>query len=175
MADATAKPGTGATVWGILMLICGVLAIALPLASAVGIAIIIGWLILISAVWHLIAAFRTGHIGGFFWQLLLAIVYGVAGVVILFYPLAGVASLTLILATFLFIEAILEGALYFNLRGRVRAGWILFDAIITLILAVLIWAQWPSSSAWALGTLLGVSLIFSGLARLMLGSASAPQ
>lgn len=155
------------------MLVCGLLAISLSLASSLGIAIIIGWAVLISAVWHLIFAFRTHSVGGFLWQLLLAVAYGAAGLVILLYPLAGLASLTLMLATFLFLEACLETALFFSIRrSGTRAGWILFDAIITLVLAVLIWAQWPSSSAWALGTLVGVSMIFSGVSRLMLTSAT---
>lgn len=160
-------------IWGILMLICGLLAIALPLASGIGIAIVIGWLVLISAVWHLIFAFRSRGIGGVLWQILLALVYGAAGIAILLYPLAGLAWITLILATFLLIEAALEIALYFNIRTRVNASWVLVDAIITLILAILIWAHWPSSSAWAIGTLVGVSLIFSGVSRLMLSSTHA--
>ena len=69
------------------------------------------------------------------------------------------------------IEAALEIALYFSIRRRVNAGGVLLDGIITLLLGILIWAQWPFSSAWAIGTLVGVSLIFSGISRLMLSSA----
>lgn len=167
------RTGKGDMVWGILMLICGFLAIALPLASGIGIAIVIGWIVLVSAVWHLIFAFRSRGVGGVLWQLLLALVYGAAGIVLLLYPLAGLAWLTLVLATFLLIEGALEIALYFNIRGRVNAGWVLVDAVITLVLAILIWAHWPSSSAWAIGTLIGVSLIFSGVSRLMLSSAAS--
>ncbi len=169
---STARTGKGDMIWGILMLIGGFLAICIPLASGIGVAIVIGWLLLISGVWHLLFGFRSGSgIGGFLWQLLLAIVYGAAGLMILLYPLAGLAWLTLVLATFLLIEAALEFVLYFNIRRRVNAGWVLVDAIITLLLGILIWARWPFSSVWALGTLIGVSLIFSGISRLMLSSA----
>ena len=169
---STARTGKGDMIWGILMLICGFLAITLPLASGIGVAIVIGWLLLIGGVWHLLFGFRSGSgIGGFLWQLLLAIVYGAAGLMLLLYPLAGLAWLTLVLATFLLIEAALEFVLYFNIRRRVNAGWVLFDAIITLLLGILIWARWPFSSVWAIGTLIGVSLIFSGISRLMLSSA----
>jgi len=169
---STARTGKGDMVWGILMLICGFLAIGLPLASGIGVAIVLGWLLLISGVWHLLFGFRSGSgIGGFLWQLLLAIVYGAAGLMILLYPLAGLAWLTLVLATFLLIEAALEFVLYFNIRRRVNAAWVLVDAIITLLLGILIWARWPFSSVWAIGTLIGVSLIFSGISRLMLSSA----
>jgi uncharacterized membrane protein HdeD (DUF308 family) len=174
MSDSTSSTRTGKCdmIWGIQMLICGFLAITLPLASGIGVAIVIGWLLLIGGVWHLLFGFRSGSgIGGFLWQLLLAIVYGAAGLMLLFYPLAGLAWLTLVLATFLLIEAALEFVLYFNIRRRVNAGWVLFDAIITLLLGILLWARWPFSSVWAIGTLIGVSLIFSGISRLMLSSA----
>src|SRR5438874_13813179 len=173
-SPSTAATGKGDMIWGILMLICGFLAIGVPLASGIGVAIVIGWVVLISAVWHLIFGFRSASgIGGVLWQILLALVYGAAGLAILLYPLAGLAWLTLVLATFLLIEAVLEIALYFNIRRRVNAGWVLVDAIITLLLGILIWAEWPVSSGWAIGTLVGVSLIFSGISRLMLSSSAA--
>src|SRR5205814_4322416 len=110
--------------------------------------------LLISAVWHLLFGFRSGSgIGGVLWQLLLAIVYGAAGLMILLYPLAGLAWLTLVLATFLLIEAALEFVLYFNIRRRVNAGWVLVGAVITLVLGSLSWAQCPLSSDWSIGTL----------------------
>ena len=176
MNDSTSVAGTGKgnMIWGILMLICGFLAITLPFASGIGVAIVIGWVLLATGVWHLLFGFRSGSgVGGFLWQVLLALVYGAAGLMLLMRPLAGLAWLTLVLATFLLIEAVLEIVLYFNIRGRPNAVWVLVDAIITLLLGILIWAHWPFSSVWAIGTLIGVSLIFSGISRLMLSSAAA--
>src|SRR5438552_16128569 len=98
-------------------------------------------------------------------------VYGADGLMVLLYQLARLAWLTLVLATFLLIEAALEFVLYFEIRRRVNAGWVLVDGIITLLLGILFWAHWPFSSVWAIGTLIGVSLIFSGISRLMLSSA----
>ena len=121
---------------------------------------------------HLIFAFHSQSVGGFLWKLLLAVLYGFAGVYLLMNPVVGVASLTLLLAFFLFVEGILEIVLYFNIRRVAYAGWVLFDGIITLLLGFLIWAQWPSSSAWVIGTLVGISLIFSGISRLMLSLAT---
>jgi uncharacterized membrane protein HdeD (DUF308 family) len=176
MNDSASMGGKGNMIWGILMLICGFLAITLPLASGIGVAIVIGWLLLISGVWHLLFGFRSGSgLGGFLWQLLLAIVYVAAGLMLTLYPLAGLAWLTLVLATFLLIEAALEFVLYFNIRHRVNASWVLVDALITLLLGILIWARWPFSSVWAIGTLIGVSLIFSGISRLMLSSAASRE
>ena len=84
--------------WGILMFICGLLSISLPLASSIGIVIVLAWLILFAAICHLIFAFQPHGVGGFLWQVLLAIVYGIAGFYMLMNPLLGVLSLTLVLA-----------------------------------------------------------------------------
>src|SRR5438067_12578186 len=101
MTNSTSAAGTGKgdMIWGILMLICGFLAITLPLASGIGVAIVIGWLLLISVVWHLLFGFRSGSvIVGFLLHLLLASGYGAAGLLIFFYRLAGLPPLTLLLA-----------------------------------------------------------------------------
>ena len=169
---SAARSGTsGMMIWGIVMLICGILAIALPWASGIGVVIVVGWLLILGAVSHLFLAFHTHSVGGVLWQILLALIYGAAGVFMLMNPLAGLVTLTLVLGVFLLFEAVLETALYFQVRGRVNAGWILFDAIVTLFLAILVWSQWPSSSLWFIGTLVGISLIFSGISRVTLAGA----
>ena len=168
---AARKASGWSMVWGILMFICGILAISLPLASSIGIIILLAWLILFAGICHLIFAFQSHSVGGFLWQVLLAVVYGIAGIYILMNPLLGVLSLTLVLAVFLLFEGILEIALYFGIRRVRHAGWVLFDGIVTLILGILIWSQWPSSSVWVIGTLVGISLIFSGISRFMLSLA----
>jgi len=168
---AVRKASGWSTLWGILMFICGILAISLPLASSIGIVIVLAWLILFAGIAHLIFAFQSYTVGGFLWQVLLAVVYGAAGIYMLMNPLLGVLSLTLVLAVFLFVEGILEIALYFGIRRVRHAGWVLFDGIVTLILGILIWAHWPSTAVWVIGTLVGISLIFSGISRFMLSVA----
>ena len=172
--DPARKASDWSMAWGIVMFICGILAIALPLASSIGIVIVLAWLILFAGVCHLIFAFQSHSIGGFLWKLLLAIIYGCAGIYMLMNPLLGVVSLTLLLAIFLVFEGIVEIAFYFNIRGAANADWVLLDGIVTLILGFLIWRRWPSSSVWVIGTLVGISLIFSGISRFMLSSAVRP-
>ncbi len=171
-AVGTARKASGwSMLWGILMFICGILAISLPLASSIGLVIVLAWLILFAGIFHLIFAFQSHSVGGFLWQVLLAVVYGIAGIYMLMNPLLGVLSLTLVLAVFLLFEGILEIAFYFGMRRVRHSGWVLFDGIVTLILGILIWSQWPSSSVWVIGTLVGISLIFSGISRFMLSLA----
>jgi uncharacterized membrane protein HdeD (DUF308 family) len=83
----------------------------------------------------------------------------------------GVGSLTLVLGCLFLVEGIFDIALFFHVRSFHGAAWILFDGIISLVLGLLIYLQWPSSSAWAIGTLVGVSVIISGVTRLKVSLA----
>jgi uncharacterized membrane protein HdeD (DUF308 family) len=87
------------------------------------------------------------------------------------HPVTGVASLTLILASLFLIEGILQLVLFFKMRSLQGSSWMLIDGVITLLLGLLIYLQWPSSSAWAIGTLVGISMIMSGVSRVMLSLA----
>jgi uncharacterized membrane protein HdeD (DUF308 family) len=87
-------------------------------------------------------------------------------------PVLGMVSLTFALAIYFVVEAVLEFVLSYRLRPMPGSGWLLFDGIITAILAIIIFAIWPLSSAWAIGTLAGISMLFSGAARLMLSLAA---
>ncbi|HXZ78794.1 MAG TPA: DUF308 domain-containing protein [Terriglobales bacterium] len=166
------KRATGWSIaWSVLLIIAGILSIALPLESAIAVNIILAWLIIVGGVAHLIYAFHSKGAGAFIWKLLVGLLYIVGGAYLLTHPLIGILSLTLVLAAIFFVEGIFEVVGYFNLRGVAGSGWMLFDGIVTIILACLIWAHWPSTSAWVIGTLVGISLIVSGVTRLMVSTA----
>ena len=152
----------------VLMIVVGILAIVIPPAAGIAVLIVVAWLLMLSGAFHLIFAWHTRTSGGVIWELLLGILYLFVGVYALLHPVAGLASLTLLLAIYLFVEAVLELVLGFRLRPRPGSGWLLLDGIVTLVLAILIWRSWPSSSEWVVGTLVGISMIFSGTARLSL-------
>ena len=105
------------------------------------------------------------------WQVILGIIYVVGGFYFLMHPLLGLGTLTLFLAGIIVAEAVLEFIAYFQTRGEGGSGWLLVNGLITLLLGGLIWMHWPSSSVWAIGTLLGVNLLMTGISRLMLGMA----
>jgi len=156
----------------VLMILAGVLAIASPLAAGLAVNIIVAWLLVFSGAVHLVFAWYRPSTGGLIWEVLVAILYGFIGVYLLMHPVTGLESLTLALAIYLLIEAILEFVLGLTLRPLPGSGWLLFDGVITLILAVMIWRTWPSSSAWVIGLLVGISMLFSGTSRLMLSLAA---
>ena len=156
----------------VLMILAGVLAIIVPAAAGIGVTIFVGWLIVFSGAAHLVFAWHTRTTRGFIWELLVGIVYLAVGCYVLFQPVAGLASLTLALAIYLLAEGILEFVLSFRLRPMPGSSWLLVDGIVTLILAVLIFRSWPSSAPWVIGTLVGISMLFSGGSRLMLSMAA---
>jgi uncharacterized membrane protein HdeD (DUF308 family) len=169
--EVVRQSSTGSILWGVLLIVAGMLAIGAPLLAALAVNGLIAWLILISGVIHIVLAFRSHGAGSVIWKLLVGLAYVCFGGYILMHPLLGIASLTLILASLFLIEGILDIVLYFKMRSLGGSSWMLIDGIITLFLGGLIYAHWPSSSAWAIGTLVGVSLIMSGVSRVMLSLA----
>jgi uncharacterized membrane protein HdeD (DUF308 family) len=169
--SVVARTRTAAT-WSIalsvLMIVAGFLAIALPLVAGFVVETLVAWLLLFSAVLHLVFAWRGGSAGAVVWEILLGIAYGVIGFYLLAHPVAGLASLTIAVAIYLFVESALELVLSFQLRPAPGTGWLLLDAVITFVLAAMIWSTWPSSTEWVIGTLVGISMLLSGITRLML-------
>lgn len=163
---------TWSIVLSVLIMIAGFFAIAVPLIAGVAFTLIVAWLLVFTGVLHIVYAFRAEHGRMAVWQVLLGLVYGFIGVYILMHPVAGLAGLTFAIAVYLFAEAVLEMVLAIQLRPAPGTGWLIFDSIITFILAVMIWATWPSSAAWVVGVLVGISMLFSGMTRLMLSLAA---
>jgi uncharacterized membrane protein HdeD (DUF308 family) len=159
-------------VFSVLMMVAGILAIVVPPASGIAVTILLGWLLVFCGGVHLAYAWETRHSGGIWWGLFLSVIYVVAGGYISLHPMAGLESLTLVLAACLLAESVLEFILAWQLRPLSGSGWLVFDGIVTLILAVMIGWTWPSSSLWVVGTLVGISMLFSGIARLMLSLAA---
>lgn len=161
-----------AIAWSILLIMLGIVAVAVPMVAAVAVTTLVSWLLIFGGIFHLVMAFSTRGVGAVLWEVLVSLVYIVGGGYMLVHPLLGLATLTLLLATFFFVEGVLEIVAFFGMRKRGGAGWMLFDGLITLLLGGLIWAHWPSSSAWAIGTIVGISMLVSGFKWLMISTAA---
>jgi len=162
---------TWSIVWGVLLIVFGILAVGSPLLAAVAVNVVIAWLIILAGVVHLVLAFHAHRAGSLIWKLLVGIAYLLFGGYLILHPVLGVASLTLVLAALFLIEGILDIVMFFKMRSMRGSSWVLVDGIVTLLLGLMIYTQWPSSSVWAIGTLVGVSMIISGVARVMLSLA----
>ena len=144
----------------------------MPMVAGLAVSVVLTWLLLLSGAMHLVFAWQRRTAGGVVWEVLVGLVYGLIGIYLLAQPVAALATLTLALAIYLFAEAVLEIVHWLSLRRLPGAGWLLFDGLVTLALAVMIWRSWPSSSEWVIGTIVGISMLFSGVTRLMLASAA---
>jgi len=155
-----------------LMIALGFTAMFKPFAAGMGISLFIAWIIVFTGVVHIIYAFAARSAGSFLWRTLIGIAYIFGGVYLLKNPSIALASLTLLVAAILIAEGVFQLITFFQLRMLPGSGWILCDAILTLILGALIAYPWPGSSLWAIGTLVGINLIISGFTRLMYSAAA---
>jgi uncharacterized membrane protein HdeD (DUF308 family) len=162
---------TVSVLWGVLLIVLGIMAMGSPYLAAVAVNVVVAWLILVAGIVHVVLAFRAHGAGSMIWKLLVGIAYLCIGGYLILHPVLGVATLTLALASLFLIEGILNIVLFVKMRPMQGSIWVLVDGIVTLLLGLMIYMQWPSSSAWAIGILVGVSLIFSGVARVMLSLA----
>src|SRR5712691_1919710 len=149
---------------GIVLVVLGMLAIVVPVVATIAVAILIGWLFLISGVVGLVTTFMARHAPGFWWSLVSAVLGIAAGIVLLGWPISGAVSLTLLLIVFFVIEGVasIMYALEHKKELTGRWAWMLVSGIIDLILAVIILAGLPETATWALGLLVGINMLFGG-------------
>jgi uncharacterized membrane protein HdeD (DUF308 family) len=151
---------------GILTALLGVLLLAYPFFAGTVTTLVIGWTLIVVAIFEVVQAFSANGVGDFFARLLLGLVYGFGGVVLLRNPVWGVAVLTLLLGTVLLFEAGATAVWAFQVKPVSGWGWLLVDAVVTAILGLLILGHWPASSVWAIGTLVGVAVLMRGITRI---------
>ncbi|MBW4609551.1 MAG: HdeD family acid-resistance protein [Hassallia sp. WJT32-NPBG1] len=151
---------------GALLIVLGIVAIALPSASTIFAETWFALILISSGFAKLVYATETRHQGGFLWKLLLSGLYIATGIMLFVNPLTGVLTLTLLLGSFLLTEGVFELILAFRLRPQQNWTWVLGDGIITLLLGAMIWFQWPFNAPWLIGTLVGVSILFTGISRI---------
>ena len=165
---------------GIVLLIMGAIAVCVPPIATVAVEVFIGWIILLSGVLGLVMTFQTRGSPGFGWSLLSALLGLVVGIVLLAWPLSGVLSLTVMLTIFLALEGV-ASIMYAMAHRRERSSrWelMLVSGIVDLILAGLILAGLPATAAWAIGLIVGINMLFGGVALIALAlqarTAAAP-
>jgi uncharacterized membrane protein HdeD (DUF308 family) len=155
----------------VLMIILGIIAMLAPWEFGIVIALIIGWTAIFNGVAQIVYGIRIHSGGRTVLEVILGLIYIVAGIYLLLHPVGGLLVLTIFLASFLIVYGVFALVLAFQMRPLRGWGWVLFDAIITILLGVLIWAHWPLNAEWVVGTLFGISILVSGVTRLMMSLA----
>ena len=151
--------------WAVMVL--GLLAIVSPLTAGKATVILVGLILLIAGLAQLLAAFRADQSGSSrVLTAMLGAITAVAAVFVLAHPLLGLRFLTFLLVAYLVCEGFWK--IIVSLRSMHAAGylWLLASGILSLLLGLLIWQQWPLAGTSAVGILVGVNLVGTGIALL---------
>jgi len=159
---------------GTAMLVVGIAALVFPMISTLVAALFVGWIFLISGCFTFFGAFSIHGTGPFFGALLLGLLSIVAGVFLIFNPLAGAVALTLVVGVIFIFQGAFE--IFFAFETRPHDGWVgmLISGLASVVMAVLIAAGWPAISLVVLGILLGVNLVTSGLGYIFISRSLRP-
>ncbi len=175
MADA-AKPdlhktGGWVIVWGVCLIVAGIVAIVEPAVAAIATALLLAWLFVFAGVVELVYAFQQRAHDGLAWKVISGLALLALGIYMLVFPIASLATLTLLIGAFLAASGVSSALLAFKLRPKAGWGWVLFDGILSLVIAIMIMSGWPQNSIDFVGILVGFCLISGGIWRIMLGRA----
>lgn len=157
---------------GVFLIILGVIAIARPFFATVAATLFLGLLLLLNGIFQIVYSFQTNIRGNFWLKFLGGLIYSVGGLLIMFNPLPSLIALTLVVGISILVASIFQVILAFELRPARHWDWVLLSGVLGIILGILIWHRWPENSAWAIGLLLGINLIFDGLWIILLSSAT---
>jgi uncharacterized membrane protein HdeD (DUF308 family) len=151
-------------VQGVLMLVLGTLAIALPNISTLEIELLIGWLFIVGGLVRTVTLFKRRHLPGFWLSFFIAVLAAVLGILLVARPLRGVLTLTLLMVVFFVIEGIGSIVIAMDFRRHLNSwAWTLVSGLINLCLAYMIWKGWPNTAKWVMGLFVGINMIFVGI------------
>jgi len=165
---AISENRTWFTIFGILLIVLGVIAIAFPFVTTIATKIFLGWLFLIGGIVQIVHAFSAKGWSEFFLDLLMGVLFLIGGGWLAFFPLTGIVTLTIFLAAMFVVQGVIEIAMAFRMRPLDGWVWMLLAGLVALAVGVLIFMQLPSSATWAIGLLVGINLLMTGWAYLLL-------
>lgn len=160
---------------GIVLVILGLAAVAIPPLASIAVAIFLGWMFLISGAVGLYVTLTAREMPGFWWSLLSAVLAIAAGLILVFKPIAGTLTLTIVVGAYFLAEGVatIMYALEHKNKLSGRWGWVLTAGILDILVAAVIVAGLPGSAAWAIGLLVGINLVFGGTS--LIGMALAAK
>ncbi len=149
---------------GAIAIILGVLALMAPSLVGLSVALLLGPLLIIGGIMRLIWAFQAGNLGRGTLLFVLGGLMILGGLALLFDPLLAAGVLTIVLAVYFIVDGIVEIIVSLRVHASTTGwGWLLMSGIVSVLLGVMLWSQFPLSGIWALGILVGIKLIFTGI------------
>jgi uncharacterized membrane protein HdeD (DUF308 family) len=158
-------------VLGIAYVILGWVAIGYPMAATIAIEILLGYILLVGGAISVVGSFFSGNWKSLILILLSGILYIFVGFFLVTNLKEGIITLTLLLAAFLLVEGFFKIIHAFQMQSAANWGWILVSGIASVILAVMIWAEFPQSSAFVIGLLVGIYFLINGFSMIMFSFA----
>lgn len=152
---------------GIAMMILGIFAVANPMFATLTANLVLGWIFLLAGVIKLIHSFKTRAAGPFVIKVLISFVYIFLGIFLFKNPFVGAVPLTLLVGIFLFLDGAFRVIAAFQVKPLPGWGWTLFNGMVTIILSILIWSEWPFNAPWVIGLLVGVRMFINGISTVM--------
>ena len=152
---------------GLLLIVSGSIAISSAFLASVAVITLFGFLLVLGGIAQVVAAFWIGRWSGFAISLLAGILYIVVGGLTVARPVEGLEALTLLIGAFLLVGGIFRSVAAMTLRLH-HWGWLLLNGLITVLLGLMILADWPESSLWVIGLFVGIDMLFNGWAWVML-------
>ena len=164
MADAAEpglrKAGGWVIVWGVALIVAGIVAIVEPAVAAVATALLLAWVFVFAGVVELVYAYQQRAHDGLAWKVISGLSLLALGAYMLVFPIASIATLALLIACFLAASGVSSVLLAFRLRPRRGWGWVLFDGALSIAIAIMIASGWPQNSIDFVGILVGFCLDF---------------
>lgn len=154
---------------GVVYVVAGCIALGSIVMATVASVFVVGIMMLIAGVAEVINAFQVKTWGKFLVWVLLGVLYIVAGFATFQNPLFAAALLTLLLASSLILSGMMRIILGFSMKQGMPWVWVVVSGIVTLLLGLIILNQWPISSLYILGLLLGLDLVFAGASWIGMG------
>lgn len=160
---------------GIGFCILGILAILLPGVFSLGIELFLGWLLLVGGILQVISALSSAGAKGWWLHLIGGLLAAIVGGLFISNPVKGVVLLTMFLAAMFVVNGITKVMYGLGAKGAPGSSMVIINGVFGVIVGLIVWAQWPSSSAWFIGLLVGIDMLFFGMSLITLSSAVKKQ
>jgi len=155
---------------GIALIALGLAAVLAPVVAGSALVIVIGFILLIAGTVPIVRELKAEASKERTIGLILGIITALAGIAVIGHPLFGLKFLTVLLVGYFVVEGVWKIVVSFRYKPATGWKWLLASGVLSLVLGLLIWNQWPVSGMWAVGVLVGVNLLGTGLALVTLAS-----
>ena len=149
--------------WGVLLILLGLAALTAPAATSVGFTVVLAWVLMLVGLTHVFSSWHAESLLAVTRRIAVGVLYFAVGILIYTHPLWGVTSLTMVIGAVMLADGVIGLVTYFCEEDRENSS--VLSSVVTLLLGSMIINQWPSSSLWTIGTLVGVNLLIAGMAQ----------